>query len=365
MKTRYILAALTAVILLSACQQNSYKISGTSDGLHNGDTLFLTRDLNSGIPSDTIIVKEGTFSVKGETDTCMLTILFSPKNPEVSAMFFTEPGTITIHLGKNADSTIVGGTKANEGLQAMNNIAREYGRKMQEQAALFFDPSASEESKKQAMAKEVELQASLTREIIALAEKNIDNELGYFIVTNFSDDETFTNEKRQELINKMPSNFRQRNEISEILAMIEAASLIAEGKTITDIYLPSTDGTPMNIMSEVAKNQLTVLDFWASWCGPCRQEMPLVVELYNKYHEKGLGIVGISLDEDKDKWVNAISEMGMSWPQMSDLKGWQSAAAQMYQVNSIPFTIVVDQKGTILKKGLRGEDLASFIDEKL
>ena len=75
--------------------------------------------------------------------------------------------------------------------------------------------------------------------------------------------------------------------------------------------------------------------------------------------------MGISLDEDKEAWVNAISELGMPWPQMSDLKGWQSAAGQMFQVNSIPFTVVVDQQGNILKKGLRGEKLEEFVKEQL
>ena len=88
-------------------------------------------------------------------------------------------------------------------------------------------------------------------------------------------------------------------------------------------------------------------------------------ELYAKYHEKGLGIVGISLDDDKDAWLKAIAELGITWPQMSDLKGWQSEAGQLFQVNSIPFMVVVDENGKILAKGLRGEKLSEFVSQKL
>lgn len=88
-------------------------------------------------------------------------------------------------------------------------------------------------------------------------------------------------------------------------------------------------------------------------------------ELYANYKDKGLGIVGISLDEDGDAWMEAIKELGLTWPQMSDLKGWQCEAGQMFQVNAIPFMAIVDQNGTIIQKGLRGQELEQFISEQL
>lgn len=93
--------------------------------------------------------------------------------------------------------------------------------------------------------------------------------------------------------------------------------------------------------------------------------MPQVVALYNAYHSKGLGIVGISLDQDASAWKKAISDMQMTWPQMSDLKGWDNAAAKLFDITSIPHTIVVDQQGIILARGLRGEDLKQFVEERL
>ena len=118
-------------------------------------------------------------------------------------------------------------------------------------------------------------------------------------------------------------------------------------------------------MDEVSKNKVTILDFWASWCGPCRNEMPFMRELYATYRPKGLGIVGISLDESAADWNRAITDLKIDWPQMSDLKGWGCSAAQTFQVNAIPYIVVVDTEGRILEKGLRGDDLKQFVDNIL
>ena len=93
--------------------------------------------------------------------------------------------------------------------------------------------------------------------------------------------------------------------------------------------------------------------------------MPSLVSTYNEYKDKGLGIVGVSLDEDKEQWSNAVTTMGMTWTQLSDLQGWHNSAAQMYGIQAIPFTIIVDSKGKVLTAGLRGEELRSFIAQKL
>lgn len=108
-----------------------------------------------------------------------------------------------------------------------------------------------------------------------------------------------------------------------------------------------------------------MIDFWASWCGPCRKEMPNVVEAYKAFKDKGFGIVGISLDENADKWKEAITALNITWPQMSDLQGWNNAGAKLYGVNSIPATVLVDQEGTIVARNLRGDAIKSKLNELL
>ena len=121
------------------------------------------------------------------------------------------------------------------------------------------------------------------------------------------------------------------------------------------------EGNQISVKDVFSKNKITIIDFWASWCGPCRQEMPNLVNTYNKYKQQGLDIIGVSLDEDKEQWENAVKEMNMTWIQLSDLKGWDNGAARKYGIQAIPFTIIVDNKGNVLNSGLRGEALESFI----
>ncbi len=132
-----------------------------------------------------------------------------------------------------------------------------------------------------------------------------------------------------------------------------------------DFSLPSLDGKMVKLSEVVAKNKITMIDFWASWCGPCRGEMPNVVEAYKKFHGKGLEIVGVSLDERKEDWADAVKEMGMTWLQLSDLKGWECSAARLYHVQGIPACLLINQKGEIVGNDLRGEELHNRLAELL
>ena len=140
----------------------------------------------------------------------------------------------------------------------------------------------------------------------------------------------------------------------------------ADGSTkYTDFTLPTLDGKRVLLSEVVAKNKITMVDFWASWCGPCRMEMPNVVKAYKDFHDKGLEIVGVSLDERKEDWAEAVKEMGMSWIQASDLKGWKSEAARLYKVEGIPACVLINQKGEIVGADLRAEELHARLAELL
>ena len=364
MKVKSILILTAAGIMLAACQSNTYQIKGTVEDAQ-GDTLFLTTDLQQGTPRDTILVKDGQFELSGETDSTYFCMIYSKNEEALNIPLFIEPGTIKVLLSKTPGVSRVGGTAINDEWQRMSDSTMVIGKEINNIAEkVFANEKATQEEQQKAMAQIEKLNQRHAKVVLDFTERNIKNELGYFLLTMFPE-EVIPNKDRLRLIKMMPAELRQRSAIKEIEKQIGNASKTEEGAVIEDFTMPSIEGVPMSIMSEVRKNKITVLDFWASWCGPCRQETPLMVEIYKKYKDKGLGFVGISLDEDGDAWKQATDQLGIVWPQMSDLKGWENAAAQMFNITSIPHTIVVDQQGKILRRGLRGEQLEQFIAGQL
>lgn len=147
---------------------------------------------------------------------------------------------------------------------------------------------------------------------------------------------------------------------------VETTEPATETKTTyTDISLPGPQGQTVKVSDYVGKNRLVMIDFWASWCGPCMGEMPYVVKAYEMFHDKGLEIVGVSLDKDKASWLAAIEQTGQKWPQMSDLKGWDSEGAALYGIQSIPANVLINEQGEIVARDLRGDALLKEIESRL
>jgi peroxiredoxin len=144
---------------------------------------------------------------------------------------------------------------------------------------------------------------------------------------------------------------------------LDAALRTAPGKPAPDFTLADTSGKPVALSS--FKGKYVLVDFWASWCGPCRHENPAVVKAYHKYHPKGFTVLGVSLDEKKDKWEEAIGKDHLNWTQVSDLKGWQTSVAGLYGIKGIPMNFLLDKEGKIIAKGLRGEDLEKKLAESI
>ncbi len=354
----FILVGLIAFLMI-ACGKKTCRITGTIDGGKDGDTLFLITDAENGIPMDTMFVKNGLFEHEIQPDSTCVCFLQYGDNIQP---FFLEPGNIKISLKKDMWENVVGGTQLNDEWHAINKAAFDYQKeiaRIEEEA----QKDTSEAHMQVLFPRVLAAQAKLSDLYYKTAERNIRNELGYMLVANPM---AISEEQVLKLINQMPSKMHARNQIQELEQYLKGNKAQGNGDegTINDFSAASPDGKTVNAMSVVSQHELTIIDFWASWCDPCMKEMPHMVQLYTLYKDKGLGILGVSLDTDADAWKNAISKAGASWDHISELKR-SSEIANMFGVRAIPFTMVVDKEGRVLASGLVGNDLEDFVRQHL
>lgn len=160
---------------------------------------------------------------------------------------------------------------------------------------------------------------------------------------------------------KLKKEWPNYSHAKTFIDMVEKQKATSIGQVAPEIALPNPEGQTVALSS--LRGKYVLVDFWAKWCGPCRQENPNVVRVYNKYKDKGFTVYGVSLDRSKDDWLKAIKDDGLTWTHVSDLKYWQSEAAQKYNISAIPFSLLLDPNGVIIAKNLRGPALEKKLAE--
>ena len=375
MKTKHLLSVCLLCCGLAAafiaCNKqasaNGYTITGTAEGTQDGDTVYLcdVQGLFAIVPIDSTIVKNGKFEFTGDIEGAVMRLLVPVHDghPTTTQFFILENALITAKLGFGNDSCEFVGGPNGELYKQYAQGSEKLSRLMEAPYNILGDSTADEAAKKTAQQTVDSLQLEHRQYTKKFIIDHVPSALSDLLFSlSFNE---FTEAEQEEILKLFGEKQPDFPFYKTIMAERMVAEATAVGTQYTDFEMPAPDGKTIKVSNFVAKNKYTLVDFWASWCGPCRAEMPTVVKAYTDYHAKGLEVVGVSLDNDKDAWLKAITQLKMPWPQMSDLKGWECEGAALYNVRSIPANVLIDQQGRIIAKDLRGVDLLNKMDELL
>ncbi len=370
MKKILLLAVTTiAFIACNKIKENEFLISGTAEGFEDGQKVFLqVQGENEMMAKDTVEVKNGKFEIKGAFESLEIAIVTLEGNNPIP--FIMENGNITIKVNKDTiQNSTVGGTPENDLFQDYSSKTKVIYKKITD-----FQSSKQQEFMSAQAANDTATMNGLMNqlktmqdELVVLAKdviaKNDDKYLSALLLENNLATQTITAEEAKTYFEKFTDKIKQTRAGKSIEKIVKAATAVVIGKPAPDFSAPSPEGTTVSLKESLGK--VTIIDFWASWCAPCRQENPNVVAMYNELHDKGLNIIGVSLDRDGDQWKEAITKDGLTWAHVSNLKFWQDPIAELYNVKSIPATFILDENGNIVAKDLRGDALKAKVKELL
>jgi thiol-disulfide isomerase/thioredoxin len=364
---RKLFSIVSVFLLFFACDNtSSYKITGSvsSDSM-NGKTIYLGNylwymKLSDKKVVDSAVINGKQFEFKGKTDSAYIALLVV--DGRSLCMLFVENGNINIDISEEPNANnIATGTELNDKFRAYNQNMEPVRNKMQK----LMQDARSQETEELGQEFDSKYE-ELSKEMLQLSIKFLDENPGtvlsalILLVSMSQGVEVEVLQNTYDKLNEQVKNGALGQIIAKEIKR-EKIKDIEIGEIFRDLTLKTPEGKDISISDYAGKGKYVLLDFWASWCGPCRAENPNVVALYNKYKDKGFEIVGVSMDDNKDNWIKGIESDGITWPQMSDLKGWDSEAAFKYRVQGIPFTVLLDKDGKVIATNLRGEELANKI----
>lgn len=367
------LALLALTGILFSCNSNGYKISGEIKGLADGTKVFLEKQdsLKGVVTIDTVKIKDGSFTFEGKVS-----------EPEIHNVRFDqiqggfvivlEEGTIKAEINKDSIAKAkISGTFNNDELQKYNAEMSKIQKKMMAFQAKNMT-AIQEAQQKQDTVTLNELKKEYKKfnnefKVIseAYVEKNPKSFISVLLTEGMFAELEPNIQKIQKYYDAFSDDVKKTKPGKRIKDKLQKFSSVEIGQKAPDFSGPTPDGKTISLKQSLGK--VTIIDFWASWCMPCRKENPNVVALYNEFHSKGLNIIGVSLDREGEsaKWKEAIAKDKLTWNHVSNLKFWDEPIAKQYNIQSIPATFILDKNGIIVAKNLSGAELRAKITELL
>lgn len=333
------------------------EINGVLEEDNMASVAFLIKDAG-GKPQilDSAKVSGGKFHLTAELEDLPCVRFIGLKGLRTDYItVFLDADKLDVVQDKKTHIIKVAGSETNESYSQMMEQLGEQQKRLKSMREARKDNTLSEEARKELEESMEDIYKRMDAVQKKYLDENATNIMGLALLHEMYSD--MDGGMVESYLQKIPAAYREDSWYKRIAEYVEAEKKTAEGNEYPDVELQTPDGKTKKISDFVEEGKFTIIDFWASWCAPCRAEMPNLVRIYKEFGDKGISILGISLDNHSAAWKKGIKDLGITWGQLSDLKGWRSKAAEEYGVRSIPKTIVVAPNGRIVKKGLRGKEL--------
>jgi len=362
---KILLFALVVNLIMGCTSDPRYIVEGQLDGIDEGTVYLQKRESGQFVKIDSASIENGAFQINGGSVEYPDAHYLSVDGKRGYLLFFLENTKITV--SGHADSLVmaeVDGSVSQVEFDEFNDGLEPF---YERNTALFQEIRNARQAGDEEKAKELEAERNvLFDEIDEYYFQFIELHNESYVVPMILQSMSYnmTGEEIESYVEQLDSKLMETKIIKDINERVEKLKKVAIGQKAPEFTQNDPDGNPVSL-SEVLGSDLLLIDFWAAWCGPCRQENPNVVAVYNDYHDKGFNVLGVSLDRDKDDWLKAIEDDQLTWTQVSDLNFWENEAAQLYAVNSIPTNFLLDSEGVIIATNVRGEELRKKVAEIL